>query len=352
MKRLRPLAQAASIAIHPLGVEELFGLFDPVFSRRQLRGVVTEVVRETPQSATIYFRPGYGWRTHKAGQWARIGVEINGVRHWRSYSISSAPGQHPSVTVTDIGEVSSTLVHNTRVGDVLFLAPAQGEFTLPEEARPLLMMTAGSGITPVMSMIRTLIPHQKTADVVLIHSARTEEDSLFVDELRALSAKFPGLRLVENFTAESGRFDMSTPAQLDAVCPDWRTRAAYVCGPEGFVSDAEALWTRSGTGAAGLTIERFHTDLNAGEPGAGGLVTFELSDKEVEADGESTLLEIGEDAGILMPSGCRMGICHSCLTPLRAGQVRDLRTGEVHGEPGELIQTCVSAAAGSVNLGL
>jgi ferredoxin len=101
-----------------------------------------------------------------------------------------------------------------------------------------------------------------------------------------------------------------------------------------------------------LSIERFDTTLAGGAGQDGGLVTFEFSDREVEAPGDVPLMEVGEDAGLLVPSGCRMGICHSCLIPLRSGQVRDLRSGEVHGEPGELIQTCVSAAAGPVNLGL
>ncbi|MFM6849057.1 MAG: 2Fe-2S iron-sulfur cluster-binding protein, partial [Terrabacter sp.] len=82
----------------------------------------------------------------------------------------------------------------------------------------------------------------------------------------------------------------------------------------------------------------------------GGLVTFEKSDKEVEVGGDVPLLEAGEECGVVMPSGCRMGICRSCLTPLVAGKVRDMRTGEVHGEEGELIQTCVNAAAGPVHL--
>ncbi len=111
-------------------------------------------------------------------------------------------------------------------------------------------------------------------------------------------------------------------------------------------ADADA--SRTGT----LTIERFSTDLTAGAGHDGGLVTFEQADREVQADGDTPLLDIGEDAGVLMPSGCRMGICHSCLIPLRAGQVRDLRTGELHNTPGQLIQTCVSAAAGPVNLDL
>ncbi|MGJ9402161.1 ferredoxin reductase [Arthrobacter sp. KK5.5] len=355
MIRLRSLAQAASVLTHPLTAEDVLSLFDPVFSHRQLRGVVTSVVRENANSTTIHFRPGRGWKAHAAGQWARIGVELDGVRHWRSYSLSAAAGQDPAITVTDVGSVSGTLVRETKPGDVLFLAPPQGDFTLPEHPRPLLMLTAGSGITPVMSMIRTLVPRRPDADVVLVHSARSSADSLFLEELRELADQFPNLRVVEHFTSESGRLNLADAAAVDAVCPDWRERAAYACGPTGFLDDAEKLWSESmgvEGGAEDLIIERFTTDLAGGEGEEGGLVTFETSDREIEAPGDEPLLDVGEDAGVLMPSGCRMGICHSCLTPLRAGKVRDLRTGEVHGEPGQLIQTCVSAAAGPVNLDL
>jgi ferredoxin-NADP reductase/ferredoxin len=363
MIRLRQLAQAASVLTTPLAPEDILSLFNPVFSARQLRGVVTRVVPETAGSATIYFRPGPGWQAHKAGQWARIGVELDGVRHWRSYSLSTAAGEDPAITVTDIGAVSGALVRKVRPGDVLFLAAPQGDFVLPEQPRPLLMLTAGSGITPVMSMIRTLVPARPDADVVLIHSARTPQDSIFGEELHELADQFPRLQVVHRFTAEQGRLDFSSSAELDRICPDWRERAAYACGPESFLDDAEALWAREAaasksgipavpavTGA--LTIERFSTGLAGGEGHDGGLVTFEASDREIEADGNTPLLDVGEDAGILMPSGCRMGICQSCLAPLRAGQVRDLRTGEVLGEPGQLIQTCITAAAGPVNLDL
>jgi ferredoxin-NADP reductase len=365
MIRLRQLAQAATVLTTPLAPEDILALFNPVYSARQLRGVVTRVVQETAQSATIFFRPGRGWKAHMAGQWARIGVELDGVRHWRSYSLSAPAGKDPAITVTDVGAVSGTLVRTTKPGDVLFLAPPQGDFVLPEHPRPLLMVTAGSGITPVMSMIRTLVPRRPDADVVLVHSARTPGDSLFREELAELADQFPNFRLAHWFTGEQGRMDFSNTDQLDEICPDWKERAAYACGPDSFLDDAEALWNRVALTAAGagtelavpgepgnLMIERFNTTFNAGVGHDGGLVTFEASDREVEADGDTPLLDIGEDAGVLMPSGCRMGICHSCLTPLLAGQVRDLRTGEIHGEPGQLIQTCVSAAAGPVNLEL
>lgn len=228
------------------------------------------------------------------------------------------------------------------------------------------MLTAGSGITPVMSMIRTLVPSRPDANVVLIHSSRGQGDSIFREELAELADQFPNFRLVQWHTEGRGRMNFTSTAVLEEVCPDWRARAAYACGPESFLDDAEAMWNQSAlAGAAAsaneskgvkevgsLTIERFSTELRGGDGGEGGIVTFEASDREVLAGGNVSILDVGEDAGLLMPSGCRMGICHSCLTPLLAGRVRDLRTGEVRGAPGELIQTCVSAAAGPVNLGI
>lgn len=344
------LSRLATTLLHPLTPQDVLGLLDPVHSSRQLRGVVTAVTRQTPGTATIAFRPGPGWTAHDAGQWARVGVDVDGVRQWRSYSLSAPAGADPEITVSDIGLVSGTLVRRTKPGDVLFLDVPEGDFTLPEEPRPLLMLTAGSGLTPVMSMIRTLVPARADADVVLVHSSRTADDALFREELAELADQFPGLRVVHRHTAQEGRLDLSSPAALDALCPDWRERAAYACGPADFLDDAEALWTAHA--GADLRIERFRADLTAGVAGAGGHVVFEHADVEVDAPGDVPLLEVAEDAGVAAPSGCRMGICHACLTPLRSGQVTDLRTGEVHGDPGELIQTCVSAAAGPVSLDL
>jgi ferredoxin-NADP reductase len=357
MTQLRALRRVASVLTTPLAPEDFLSLFNPLSSSRQLRGVVTRVVAETADSTTIHFRPGRGWNPHAAGQWARIGVEIDGVRHWRSYSLSTAAGHDPAITVTAMGVVSSALARDTKVGDILFLDTPQGDFVLPEHPRPLLMLTAGSGLTPVMSMIRTLVPRRPDADVVLVHSARTRDDALFHDELLELADQFPGLTVRHWYTREPDaaglggrRIDLESTADLDELCPDWRIRAAYACGPAEFLDAATDLWEGTDDGEAHLTIERFAPVLLPGTGGEGGLVTFEKSDKEVEAAGDVPLLDAGEDCGVVMPSGCRMGICRSCLTPLVAGKVRDLRTGEVHGDEGELIQTCINAAAGPVHL--
>lgn len=347
------MAKVFTTPHHP---EDFLRLVNPLSSSRQLRGIVTAVDPETPDSATIRFRPGRGWLAHQAGQYARIGVEIDGVRQWRSYSLTTATGEDPAITVTANGAVSEALVRNTAVGDVLFLAPPQGDFVLPEHPRPLLMLTAGSGLTPVMSMIRTLVRRRADADVVLVHSSRTLEDALFRAELASLGALHPGLRVEHWVTGDRGRFDLTTTTDLDEVVPDWRSRAAYVCGPAEMLDAATMLWDEHHEPDQ-LTVERFAPVTVEGAGGEGGLVIFEKSDKEIEADGSTPLLDVGEDAGVLMPSGCRMGICHSCLTPLLGGQVRDLRTGELIGDGApretsekQLIQTCVTAAAGLVHL--
>lgn len=341
--------RAASVLTSPATPEDYLQIINPLASARQLRGVVTAVTRHGDRAATIAFRPGRGWAPHLAGQWARIGVEINGVRQWRSYSLSAAEGHDPEITVTSIGRVSSHLVDHTQVGDILFLAPPQGEFILPTGPRPLLMITAGSGITPVMSMLRTLIPRRSDADVVLVHSARSQSEALFLDELRAMEQEYAGLHVVTRFTATQGRIDFSSAAQVEAVCPDWRSRKAYVCGPTELLDDTEKLWANAGL-PHGLQVERFAPALLAAADTDGGTITFAKSDKETTADGSTPILQAGEDAGVIMPSGCRMGICRTCLTPLVSGQVRDLRTGEIHSDEGELIQTCITAAVGPVHL--
>lgn len=349
MPLLRSLSHALATLTYPLRASDLASVINPVFSSKQLRAIVTEVVSEGTRSATIRFRPAPAWRAHRPGQWVRIGVEIDGVRHWRSYSLSTTPGELPAITVTDIGRVSGELVRRVKPGDVLYLDQPQGDFVLPEHPRPLLMITGGSGITPVMSMVRTLVGGRPDADVVLLHTARTPDDALFADELARLAQATPGLRYVPWFSATQGRLDLTRVDTLDALCPDWRTRATYVSGPEGLIVDVERLWADAGAGDH-LALERFTVRRAEGPAGEGGVVTFARSDKEVVASGSDSLLEAGEAAGVPLPSGCRMGICRTCLTKLDAGRVRDLTTGALHGEPGDLIRTCVSAAAGAVHL--
>ncbi|HEY6748706.1 MAG TPA: iron-sulfur cluster-binding domain-containing protein, partial [Mycobacteriales bacterium] len=290
--------------------------------------------------------PGRGWAGHVPGQYVRVGVDVDGVRRWRAYSVTSPPGSgRIAITVKAIGGgvVSNHLVRRARPGTVLQLDQATGDFVLPAP-RPakVLLVTAGSGITPVMGMLRS---HELT-DAVLVHCAPTPDELIFGPELRALAAA-GRLRLVEWHTGTAG---FLTPEALGKAVPDLAERETWACGPTGLLDTLEAYWS----GLPGrLHTERFRPAVVAA--GEGGTVTFSGAGRSVVAGGGTPLLDAGEDAGVLMPSGCRMGICFGCVLPLREGAVRDLRTGALTtAAPGDgvKVQTCISAAAGDCVLDL
>ena len=347
--------RTAAMLTTPLLPDDYTQLLNPLWSARELRGEVVAVVPETADAATVVIRPGWGWSfDYHPGQYVGIGVDVGGRWHWRSYSLTSPPqSEDGRITITvkamPEGFLSAHLVRGLEPGTIVRLAPPQGDFVLPDPPpAKLLFWTGGSGITPVVGMLRTLDRRGTLPDVVHVHSAPTEASFLFRDELRDLAARAEALRLHEYLDDRDGRFSLDA---LDTVCPDWRERQVWVCGPPPMLAAAEEHWTRAGLSGA-LHVERFQpAGFTAdGDVGAGGRVRFQLSDTEADVDGATTLLAAGEEAGIDMPFGCRMGICHTCVVRLVDGQAVDLRSGDRAARPGELVQTCVSAAVGDCTL--
>jgi ferredoxin-NADP reductase len=352
-QRLRDrLWQVASYVTTPLVPSDYLDMLSPLRSGADLRGRVVEVHPETKDASTLVLRPGGSWRGHVPGQYIRLGVDVDGVRQWRAYSLTSPVGRADgciSITVKAIpdGVVSNHLVHRTRPGQLVHLDQASGDFTLPAQ-RPakVLFVTAGSGITPVMGMLRNAV--HELDDVVLVHSAPTRDDVIFGAELRRMAA-LGQLRLVEQHTDEAGMLD---PAAIGSLVPDLGERETWACGPTGMLDALAEHWQDSGIGDQ-LHTERFRPTVVAA--GEGGTVRFTAAGTVVEADGATPILDAGEAAGVLMPSGCRMGICYGCVLPLREGVVRDLRNGDLTtAAPGDgvLIQTCISAAAGTCDIDL
>lgn len=242
------------------------------------------------------------------------------------------------------GFLSEHLVRGLEPGTIVRLALPQGEFVLPDPPpAKVLFWTGGSGVTPVMSMLRTLDRRGTMPDAVHVHSAPTRDAAIFREERLAMAERHPSLRLVENFHDEDGTLDV---ARLTDACPDWKDRQAWVCGPAAMLDAAEKHWANARCGAK-LHVERFSTNLSASAEG--GHVVFVLSGKEAELDGATTLLEAGEAAGIQMPFGCRMGICHTCVLPLKKGVAKDLRNGAEY-QATQNVQTCITAAAGDCEL--
>ncbi|HYF72826.1 MAG TPA: ferredoxin reductase [Nocardioides sp.] len=351
--RLRGAGDKLTTPLHP---DDYLRLLNPLWSERELRGRVEEVIPETDDAATLVIRPGWGWRyDHRPGQYVGIGVQVDGKFQWRSYSVSSPPrrkGRTISITVRAMpeGKLSTHLVNGLAPGTIVRLALPEGDFVLPDPPPPkMLFLVGGSGVTPVMAMLRTMDRRHHLPDVVMHYSSPTPERMIFRDELDDLEARHESLTVHRLHTDIDGMLELGHPTQgLDGICPDWRERETYACGPAPML-DAITEHYEENDLEEHLHLERFSLELG-GEGGEGGTITFRNSGKTIDADGATTVLEAGEEAGVGMPYGCRMGICHTCTLTLVSGTVRDLRSGEEFGQPNERVQTCVTAAVGDCTL--
>ncbi|MGL5824615.1 MAG: ferredoxin reductase [Nocardioides sp.] len=347
----------AEAATTPLLPADFLDLFRPLRAGADLRGRILSVIPETSDAATVVIQPGADWAGHIPGQFLRIGVDVDGIRQWRAYSLTHGPRRDRRISITvkavPDGLVSTYLVRSARPGTLVHLEQAAGHFVLPHGGR-LLFVTAGSGITPVIGMLRNLFPTTNSGvvrtlrgaryQIVVVHVAPTEPDSIFLRDLQALDAA-GAIKLIARYDDVHGVLQVD---QLEHLVPDLARRTTFACGPAGLLA---ALESHHRARDLPLFTEQFRTNrIVAGE---GGTISFTTNDTSVVAPGSTSILDVAEQAGVLMPSGCRMGICFGCVVPLREGAVRDLRNGEITiATPGDgvAIQTCISAAAGDCRL--
>ncbi|MDQ3153742.1 MAG: ferredoxin reductase [Actinomycetota bacterium] len=340
---------------HPHGPDRYLELIDPTWSSHDVRAEIVDVRRPTPGAVTLLARPNRNWQGFRAGQHVQLTVDVAGVRRSRCYSVVSS--QHSSAGLLEFtvhaepeGLVSNHL-QGLRPGTVVGLSQAQGPFTLPSP-RPasLLLISGGSGITPALSMLRTLCDEGRAGSVTFLHYARTAEHVAYREELDALAAA--GVQVLRSYTRSSGgelagRF---CPGHL-AVLPDVPT---WVCGPATLVEAVQEHWSaaaRAGT----LSVEHFTAPApvgpvaNLGEPT--GEVVFAGSDRRAANTG-APLLEQAEAAGLTPVFGCRMGICFSCTRRKTEGTVRYANSGALHTEPDSDIQLCITVPVGDVTVDL
>ncbi|OBJ72063.1 ferredoxin reductase [Mycobacterium colombiense] len=335
----------------PHGVDRYTELVAPTWTLGEARAKVTDVRRSTPRSVTLTLTPNDTFlsaHSLKAGQYVNLTVEIDGRRHTRCYSPANAEGAaglELTIGRHEVGLVSNYLYEHARPGMVVGLAGTGGDFTLPargpQSPQRILFVSGGSGITPVLSMARTLVAQDHPGDIAFIHYARTPAEACYRNELAAMAP----VRVLHGYTRSddgdlAGRFG---PEHLAAAMPS--PDAVFVCGPtplvEAVQKHCDNVYTES------FVPPVFDAPANP----SGGRVTFADSGVDIVDDGRS-LLEQAESAGLTPENGCRMGICHTCTRRKTAGTVRNLVTGAVSTAPDEDVQICVSVPVGDVDLSL
>ena len=345
---LRSRALAALTSPH--GVDRYLEQLNPMWAAHEVRARIVSVDREVdvpghPPVATITLQPTSTWRGHRAGQHVQLGVEIDGARRTtRVFSVSSpesGPGDRFTVTLraNPDGLVSRFLVERAKPGQMVHLSQAEGEFVLPDRVpEHVLMISGGSGITPVMSMLRTLHRRTHRGRITFLHYAPSPDHQIFAAELDEIRRSGHGTD-VHLLHPELGDPNLS-PAYLERLVPGYRDVLTYACGPAPMVEAVQAAYD----GADSLRVEYFRPP-RAATGASGGAVTFARDGRTTENTG-ATLLEQAEALGLKPESGCRMGICRSCTTRKSEGTVRNVVTGVESTLPDEDIQICVNTPVG------
>lgn len=336
------------------------------WSRRLLPGAAPDRARvqerrqESANAVTLVLQPGRRWGGVQPGQHLSIGAEINGRRVQRSYSPTAIRADGSiEITVKRVvgGKLSGYLCDDVPVGAWLDISPAFGEMTLPAQPdAPLLFLAAGSGITPLMAMIRALAVGGMPQPLTLLYWARRRDELCFVDELRAFARDLPGFEVKFLLTGEAATAQDEGEGRIDATqlvsdVPDLARRRVLACGSNDFV---EAARTLAQPQALAFDSEAFTRPRIIDDSDADGSVqvTLAASQRVLTVPRSSSLLEAMEAAGLIPAHGCRMGICNTCACGKRSGSTRHLHTGALEQEPVTALRLCVNRAASDLVLDL
>lgn len=343
--------------LHPLNDahawEQLLTALNPMWSRRDYPARVLEVVDETADTRSYWLQPVRRWPGHRAGQHVVVEALIEGRRVHRSFSLSAPPRADGRLRITvksDRGARMGAWLRRLQPGDVLRLSAPQGDFCAPAQAAPRLLLSAGSGITPLMAVAEELHARGDDTPVVFVHSARRAEDLIFGARLRELAANWAGFDLRLHFTEQTGRLD---GAGLAALVQEVGYCEAMVCGPRPLADAVHRVYREAGV-AGRVRSESYRGRVLPSATGESlaHAVHCDVTEQVFTAPSDHSLLEAAEAAGLRPAHGCRIGICRSCQCTKRSGSVQNLRTGLVSSEPDELIQLCISAARSPVELAL
>lgn len=339
--------------------DPLLERINPMWVRQYVPARVQSVLNETTDTKTFVLRPATRWLGFVAGQHVTIGIDIEGVRRTRTFSLSSAPDQwarEGTVTLTikrlPGGLVTNWLHDNLEAGHVVALGEAFGDFQPPKADEAALYIAGGSGITPVLSQLEALAQNGYRAPVTLLYFVRTQADVIGAEKLHALRLNWPALTLRIMTTNEGDIPEYLNDRHFDAV-PGISSRRCYLCGPKGLMDLAGELLQRRG-----IKEEYIHSTFfsvpkaTPDDDILGGEVHFSRSAIKVTSEGGAVLLETAEAARLSPQHGCRMGVCHQCSCKKTSGTVVNRLTGKASGPGEETIQLCISMPRGPVSVDL
>lgn len=320
--------------------------------RGQLR--IASIVTETPSVKTFRLLPSSNDRflpfTFVPGQFLNVAFGIGGARMNRSYSISSSPTQREYVDLTirrePRGAVSRHFVDLLKVGDRIEAGGPVGKFTFSgTEADSIVLISAGVGITPMMSITRYLTERAWAGDIFFVYTCHAPSDFIFADQFAALQTRNPKLHVAvtiskaegTDWKGHRGRINKEWLAQ---AVPDLASRRIHLCGPPSQMDSIKTILNELGVAPDHLKTEAFGatkpaaaapgTTAKPTAPATGPLVTFSKNNKSAkihvdlqagDSPPKQTILELSEELGIGIEFSCRVGTCGLCKVKMTSGEV-------------------------------
>ena len=278
-----------------------------------------------------------------AGQHHPVTVEIAGRHYERTYSLMQVDADHLCLTVkkVDQGLVSSWLVDQSQTGDILRLGQPYGEMQQQVQTPRLLLLAAGSGITPMLSLIEAFCQSRqlKAIFVQLMYWVKTHEDAAYAEYLKEVVENFPNFTYQIFYTQQQDQ--RLNPSHIDQL-KSLNETTVYACGPSGFAATAETLFKHvASIQTEAFSLSQFDTD--ATDTGFIN-VTLTQSNKTIAIPKGQSILSSLEHQGIKPKHGCRMGICNKCACTKAQGSTRNLLNDSANHEPSQLLKICVNSA--------
>ncbi|MEC8011217.1 MAG: FAD-binding oxidoreductase [Pseudomonadota bacterium] len=342
-------------------VDFMLQSINPMWSYRKSNAKIVAILADTPQSSRIRIQPNGRWDfKFLAGQHLPITININGAFVQRYYSISSSPEFYEANGVFDItvkeqtqGIMSHRLNQGIKVGDIIEIGAPQGEFILPKTPTPLLFIAAGSGITPMYSMVESVYFQYRRQnmdfDIEVLYYGREKQNLILYKELAKICQDFPAIKLKYIPVADKGYFKEE---HLQEFCSDYSCRKIYLCGPTGFIKSTLKTFKEQQVPDSQIMVEYFGAAQEASEEFKAGKIHFENSNVVIDNTDNKSLLEIAESNKVYPTHGCRQGICKRCQCSKAKGTVYNTRTQEWHNKDNETIELCTSIPVGDVSLSI
>lgn len=353
------LSRSLTSMVNPAVFDFWAAHINPLWSWQRPLARVVARYPESANAVTLVLKANRHFQGFQPGQHIHVSAAVNGHRVTRSYSLTNVPSatNELHITVREVagGRLSRHLCRHTAVGDVLDISQAFGELALPTDSPPLFLMAAGSGITPMMGLLRARDRELQRTETTLFYWASQREQFCFLQELRERAVNpDQKLRVVFALTQQTA----SQPDEYEGRLTDdfirpWLAvhKPVHIrsCGPSGFVETVKAVTADK---AASFQAEAF-TPL-AIPPTAQGNVELWLarSQRRVRVPVGETLLNALEAQGIQPEYGCRMGICNTCACRKIEGTTQNIQSGECDSEATDALRLCISRATTHLTLDL